>query len=404
MLRVGLTGGIGAGKSTVAARLSELGATVLDADQLARRVLEPGSAGLAEVVAAFGTGVLQPDRRLDRSALATAVFGDRQALARLNAIVHPRVARMTEELAAAADPRAILVHDVPLLVENGLAAGYHLVVVVGAPEHERVRRLVATRGMSADDATARVRAQADDTRRRAVADVWLDNSGDAALLLAAVDRLHRFRLLPFERNLNAGRPAPQPDRAVVSRPDPTWPEQAARQLARIARAVSGRALGLWHVGSTAVPGLPARDVLDLQLVTGEEVAGPELTAALAEAGLAPVPGRWWDEEPGPAGGLVQVPTLRFGTADPGRPVDLHVRPAGWTARHQVLFRDWLRAHPEHAAEYHQLKLAWAGRTVAEYTTGKGPWVREAYRLADAWALERGWTVEPGWSPAARRSG
>src|SRR5690349_18026027 len=152
MVRVGLTGGIGAGKSTVAQRLRELGATVIDADQVARQVVEPGTPGLAAVVEAFGPQVLLPDGRLDRPALGRVVFGDGEKLARLNGILHPLIGERTRTLIEAVPPDAVLVHDIPLLVENQLGAGFQLVMVVDAPEPERIRRLVEDRGMSADEA------------------------------------------------------------------------------------------------------------------------------------------------------------------------------------------------------------------------------------------------------------
>ncbi|MBV2365233.1 dephospho-CoA kinase [Streptomonospora nanhaiensis] len=180
MLRVGLTGGIGSGKSAVARRLAEHGAVVVDADQIAREVVEPGTPGLAEVVAEFGEEVLTPEGRLDRPRLGEIVFSDSARLARLNAIVHPRVAARTEELMAAAPVDAVVVYDVPLLVENDLGALYDVVVVVDLPEEEQVARVVANRGMPADQVRARIKAQATRERRRAAADVVIDNSGTPA--------------------------------------------------------------------------------------------------------------------------------------------------------------------------------------------------------------------------------
>ncbi|WP_447925417.1 dephospho-CoA kinase [Georgenia muralis] len=196
MLSVGLTGGIGSGKSTVAAELARLGAVVVDADRIAREVVAPGTPGLAAVAAEFGPGVLHPDGSLDRQALAARVFADPAALRRLGEITHPLVAAESRRRQKAAQAGAVVVHDVPLIVENGLADRYDLVVVVGADEDTRTARLVASRGMAEDDARARIRAQADDDARRAVADVWLDNSGTTEELLAAVGRLWRERLLP----------------------------------------------------------------------------------------------------------------------------------------------------------------------------------------------------------------
>jgi dephospho-CoA kinase len=190
-----LTGGAGAGKSTVAARLRELGAVVIDADALARGVLEPGSDGLRQVVAAFGEQVLRPDGSLDRAALAAVVFADPERRRELEAITHPRIAARTSERLAAAPADAVVVHDVPLLVEKALAPAYDLVVVVDAPVERRVERLVG-RGLAEADARARIAAQATRAEREAVADVWLDNDGSVADLVAAVDVLWRERLAP----------------------------------------------------------------------------------------------------------------------------------------------------------------------------------------------------------------
>lgn len=190
-VRVGLTGGIAAGKSAAARRFAERGAVVVDHDALAREVVEPGSEGLAAVVEAFGTDVLRPDGALDRPVLGRLVFGDDAARARLEAIVHPRVRALShereEQARAAGTP--VVVHDVPLLVETGQADAFDLVVVVDAPVDVRVRRLVEGRGMSEPDARARIAAQADDDDRREAADVVLDGSGDVQHLAAEVDLL-----------------------------------------------------------------------------------------------------------------------------------------------------------------------------------------------------------------------
>jgi len=185
--RIGLTGGIGSGKSTVAARLAELGAVVIDADAIAREVVEPGTPGLARVIERFGAALLDAGGRLDRSALGKIVFADSQALADLNAIVHPLVGQRTTELMAQAGEDAVLVYDVPLLVENDLTAGFEAVLVVQAPLELRLARL-AGRGMDADTARARIAQQASDEQRAAVATVVLDNSGDLASLYRQVDQ------------------------------------------------------------------------------------------------------------------------------------------------------------------------------------------------------------------------
>ncbi len=195
MLRIGLTGGIGSGKSTVSSLLAARGAVVVDADVIARAVVEPGTPGLAAVVEAFGREVLTADGSLDRPALATVVFGDPEARARLDGIVHPLVRARATELAAGAPPDAVVVHDVPLLAETGQASSYDLVVVVEADPETRIGRLVQ-RGLTAEDARARIAVQATDEERRAIADVLLDNSGSPDELAAQVDRLWAERVAP----------------------------------------------------------------------------------------------------------------------------------------------------------------------------------------------------------------
>lgn len=195
MLYVGLTGGIGAGKSAVSRLLSEHGALVIDADRLARAVVAPGMPGLARVVREFGPDVLRPDGSLDRARLGRLVFGDAAARERLNAIVHPLVAERAREIVASAPEDAVVVHEIPLLVETGQASDFDLVVVVEAAEHTRLERLVA-KGMSESDARARMAAQAGDAERRAAADVVLANDGDPAALADAVDGLWRDHIAP----------------------------------------------------------------------------------------------------------------------------------------------------------------------------------------------------------------
>ncbi len=182
MLRVGLTGGIGAGKSEVARRLAAQGAVLIDADAIARQVVAPGTDGLAAVVAAFGAGVLRPEGDLDRDRLGEIVFADPPELAKLNAIIHPLVGARMAELEKDAGQDAIVVHDVPLLAENYLAAGYDLVVVVDAPEHAQLDRLIRHRRMSQEQAQARMAAQASRDSRLAVADLVVDNSSSLAEL------------------------------------------------------------------------------------------------------------------------------------------------------------------------------------------------------------------------------
>ncbi|MFD0688472.1 dephospho-CoA kinase [Actinomadura fibrosa] len=189
MLKVGLTGGIGSGKSEVSARLAERGAVVIDADRIAREVVEPGTPGLAAVVAEFGEDVLLPSGGLDREKVGSIVFADRDRLAALNAIVHPLVGERMQELMDAAPEDAIVVYDVPLLAENGLASMYDAVVVVDAPEETQLDRLTSRRGMAEEDARARMANQASRAERRAIATHVLDNSGTLDDLKAQVDAL-----------------------------------------------------------------------------------------------------------------------------------------------------------------------------------------------------------------------
>ncbi|MGO3885670.1 MAG: dephospho-CoA kinase [Mycetocola sp.] len=209
-LLIGLTGGIAAGKSTVARRWSERGAIVVDADQVAREVVEPGQPALAALAERFGVGILHQDGSLDRAALGSLVFSDDEARRDLNAIVHPAVRERTATLFAEArrrDPNAVIVYDVPLLVEAAVPHEFDLVVVVEAPAETRIRRLVENRGLSRDDAERRVRSQASDAERRAIADVVLSSEGSEAMTIAQADELwaRRIRLLA-----SSPPPAPAP--------------------------------------------------------------------------------------------------------------------------------------------------------------------------------------------------
>lgn len=187
-MNVGLTGGLGSGKSTVAALLGERGAVIIDADVVAREVVRAGTPGFAAVVARFGPGVVGPDGELDRAALARIVFADGAALDELNAIVHPLVGSRSAELAAAVPPGAVVVHDIPLLAENGLADRFDTVVVVEADREIRLARL-AERGLTRAEAEARMAAQATDEQRRAIADEIVRNDDDLDSLARQIDRL-----------------------------------------------------------------------------------------------------------------------------------------------------------------------------------------------------------------------
>ncbi|GHH61026.1 dephospho-CoA kinase [Kitasatospora indigofera] len=186
MLKIGLTGGIGAGKSEVSRLFASYGAVVVDADLIAREVVAPGTEGLAAVLAEFGPDVLRADGELDRPALGALVFADPARLRALNAIVHPLVRARSAELEEAAAPDAVVVHDVPLLAENGLAPLYDLVVVVDAADEVRLDRLVRLRGMAEAEAESRMAAQATREDRLAVADLVIDNSGPLEALAPRV--------------------------------------------------------------------------------------------------------------------------------------------------------------------------------------------------------------------------
>ncbi|MFI6510668.1 dephospho-CoA kinase [Streptosporangium sp. NPDC050855] len=189
MFKVGLTGGIGSGKSEVSKRLAARGAMVIDADKIAREVVEPGTPGLARVVGVFGTGILREDGSLDRERLGSIVFTDSEKLASLNAIVHPLVGARIAELQEQAPTGSIVVYDVPLLAENGLAGMYELVVVVDTPDDVRLARLIELRGMTEQDARARIAAQATREERLKIADIVVRNDGTLEELEARMDDL-----------------------------------------------------------------------------------------------------------------------------------------------------------------------------------------------------------------------
>ena len=389
---IGLTGGIGAGKSAVARRLTRHGAVIVDSDVLARAVVAPGTDGLAEVVAAFGAGVLSPDGELDRPALAAKVFGDERARRRLEQIIHPRVRSRAAALARAASADAIVVNDIPLLVETGQAPTFHLVVVVTAERAVRIGRLTALRGMTEQEAAARIDAQADDATRQAAADVLLPNQDDLAGLHARVDELWHGRLLEFERNLRSGTAARRPPELCIVDPDPDWPQAAARLIARIRHHTGD--VEVHHIGSTAVPGLPAEDVIDLMLTVRTLDQADALAARLAAAGFPARPGEWADNARGLSGQT--WPKRMHGSADPGRPAILHVRVAGspgW--RFALLMRDHLRAVPAAREAYATAKAELAERFPdrAGYARAKEPWFDTEAQAAQEWAEATGW--QPG---------
>jgi dephospho-CoA kinase len=376
MLRVGLTGGIGSGKSTIARLLEERGAVVVDADKLAREVLEPGTDGLEEVVKAFGEDVLNGDGTLNRAALAAKAFVSEEARQTLNGITHPRIGALTAQRMAEAAEDAIVVHDIPLLVERDLAAAYHLVIVVYADAETRLQRLVTSRGMDRQDAENRIAAQATDEQRRAVADVWLDNSGEVPDVTALWDRLVGFEKNVRTQTYASGSP-------IVVPYDERWPAQAKRIARRISLAAGGRHVE--HIGSTAVPGLAAKDVLDFQLGVEDMETADALREMLAQAGF-PYVGPYEDT---PRGEGDWSKRLHAG-ADPGRRVNLHLRvPDGPGWRWAIDFRDWLRHDTQARDEYAAHKLELSQRFATDgtgfaYGEAKDPWMQAAAERVKAY--------------------
>lgn len=398
MLHIGLTGGIAAGKSTAAAVLSDQGAHLIDADQLARDVVAAGTQGLAAVVETFGREILTSGGTLDRAALGQLVFANPEALAELNAIVHPLVARRTAEQIAALPDEAIVVHDVPLIVENDLGHRYHLVLVAGAGETERLRRLTSGRGMAEADALARIRAQADDDERRKIADVWLDTETPQEQTRERLEQLWRTRLVPYAQNISRGQIAERAGSVRIVTPPPpprTWGVQADQILDRLRRHLGQRIRTAHHIGSTSVPGLPAKDVLDLQLGVDTLTDADQVADALREAGFPRRAGITTDnakpDDPDPARWAKRF----HASADPGRSVNVHLRVVGGPGwRFALAFRDWLRAEGDLRDEYTEVKrvqVATAGSSRV-YAEGKEPWFNEV------WPRLRTWTEQTNWTP------
>ncbi len=401
MLRVGVTGGIGSGKSTVSRRLTQLGAHVVDADQVAREVVEPGTPALALVRERFGDAVIRADGTLDRAGLAAIVFPDPQALAALEDITTPAIAARVAQLRAGAPDGSVSVFDMPLLVERGLWVHEHLSVVVVADPETRVRRLVEQRGLGEQDARHRIATQASDEQRRLVADLVLDNSGTPAELEAAVDRLWHERIEPYAVNLRDGIRTQRPERGAVVEPRADWGVRGQRVVAKIGAALapSGVATEVSHVGSTAVTGLLAKDVIDVQVGVRHlaDADRDDVVASLRDAGYVLVEGNVQDT-PHPAGADPAGWTKRFwGGCDPGEHVHLHVREhgrAGW--RFALLFRDWLVHQPSERASYaaEKRRLLAADDSTAAYVEAKEPWFEGAFERAQAWAARTGWRPEP----------
>ncbi|WP_139003629.1 dephospho-CoA kinase [Arthrobacter crystallopoietes] len=398
MLKVGLTGGIAAGKSLVARRLRERGALLIDADVLSREVVEPGTPGLQAVVAVFGKEILTDDGGLDRPALGAAVFGDHAKREQLNAIIHPLVRARSAQLVADAEPERIVVQDIPLLVETGQGSRFHLVLVVDAPEEVRIRRMISDRGMAEADARARIAAQATHAERLAAADVVLENVESQEAILARVDRLWNERLEPFAANLAAARVAASSGGPVLAEPRSDWPQQAKRLADRI-RSANERILAVDHIGSTAVPGLPAKDVIDLQVSVRSLAEADAVAGSLASAGFPRRPGLWRDipkpSHPDPADWEKRL----HGNADPGRSANVHVRVTGspgW--RFALGFRDWLRDNPQMAQEYLAEKERLANLHAMDSSTGRYAKDKERWFAEVAEPAMQEWMRRVHWQP------
>ncbi|WP_017199704.1 dephospho-CoA kinase [Arthrobacter sp. M2012083] len=404
MLKIGLTGGIASGKSLVASRLQELGAILVDADLIAREVVEPGTPGLARVVEAFGHGILDEQGRLDRPKLGSIVFHDPAQRRVLNGIVHPLVREAAAAIVSGAGPGDIVVQDIPLLVETGQGSNFHLVVVVDAPDDVRIQRMVEVRGMSRDDALARMSSQATRAERNAAADIVLDNSGSRQELLAAVDTLWEGRLVPFAENLSRGTRASRKEGPVMSGSKGEWKDEAERLAERILVAAPHDILAVDHIGSTSVPGLVAKDVIDLQLSVADLGTADRIAPLLAAAGFPSVP-QAIEDTPKPSHPVPAHWQKRLhANADPGRPVNLHVRVAGspgW--RYALLFRDWLRAEPPAVALYQAHKQELAAAHAADHGTGDYSEAKEPWFTEVAWPLMNAWAERTGWMPPSYKS-
>lgn len=385
-----MTGGIGAGKSALSATFAECGGIIVDGDVIAREVVQPGTEGLASLVDAFGEDILLSDGSLDRPALAAKAFADDDARKKLNGIVHPLVGKRRSEIIAAVTEDAVVVEDIPLLVESGMAPLFPLVVVVHADVELRVRRLVEQRGMSEEDARARIAAQADDEQRRAVADVWLDNSGSQADLIERARDVWHNRILPFAHNVAQRKIARAPAWLVPA--DPAWPDQARRIVARLQTACGHKALRVDHIGSTAVPGFDAKDVIDIQITVASLALADELAEPLLSVGYPRIDAITQDVAHS------DDPTLWrkriHASADPGRPTNVHIRVDGWpNQQFALLFVDWLTANPDARADYLAAKRDAEKRGKGDtdaYVAAKEPWFLDAYRRAREWADSTGW--------------
>ena len=291
-LLLGLTGGIGAGKSTVAALLADRGAGIVDADRIAREVVEPGEPALEALRREFGDTVLSDDGTLDRAALAGLAFATPERTAALNAIMHPAIAQRTAARLTEHAHLPVVVHDVPLLVENGMTGNYHLSLLVDVPEETRLDRLTTSRGLDREDAQRRIRAQATDDQRHLACDAALDNAGTQEHLREQVVELWENRIEPFRRNRAAGTPAQPLPLTQVEAGEEAQRAAGARLTARLERTASRAGLPATASASPSVDGV----AIDLRVPDGTDPAA--VAAVLRETGYAPRDDRWLTTDPG----------------------------------------------------------------------------------------------------------
>ncbi|MET3805147.1 dephospho-CoA kinase [Nakamurella sp. UYEF19] len=397
-ITVAVTGGIGAGKSTVSGFLAERGAIVVDSDRMAREVVAIGTPGLAAVAEHFGPAVIAADGSLDRAALAGIVFADPAARRVLESITHPLVRAGADAARRSAPPGSVVVNDIPLLTTAEAAGRFHLVIGVGAPESVRVGRLIG-RGLGEQDARSRIAVQIDDEARRLICDVWVDNAGGRAPAERQVEELWP-RLVGYAANVEHGAFAVRGGPAIVPY-DPGWPATAARVMARVRAAVGDSRVD--HIGSTAVPGFPAKDVIDLQLTVTDLGQADGFAGLLAAAGL-PLREGFTQDTPHPVdpSDPSGADPARWGkrvhvNADPGLSVNLHLRVRDWPNWVWALrFRDWLRSDDSGRADYLAVKEDLAAShgedsTVAGYADAKEEFLAASDARILAWARATGWT-------------
>ena len=289
---------------------------MIDADKIAREVVAPGTPGLDMLAAEFGEEIISANGELDRAALAERAFASQERTAALNSITHPLIGERTIEKFAQAPSDAIVVHDVPLLIEGSMEPGYHLVLVVDTPEEIRLQRLVDLRGVPEADARSRISAQATDEQRRASADILFDNSGTEQALIEQVRAVWDGRLVAMANNLEHHH-AVHPNDGIVD-PRREWADEARREIARLRHRIGDLSESISHVGPTA-SGEPAIDLIDIEIVPRSEGdAANSIRARLEEAGYIA-------DDGGDA-------VLRW--VDPARPLAVHI-PCAESATREV---------------------------------------------------------------------